>query len=40
MSISGRCKQELGLERVTLLNDVQAMATAVPYLHPGELHTL
>jgi glucokinase len=30
----------LGLEYVRLLNDVEAMATAVPHLQPGELHTV
>jgi glucokinase len=30
----------LGLESVSLLNDVEATATAVPYLRPADLHTL
>jgi glucokinase len=30
----------LGLEAVRLLNDVEAMATAVPHLRPGELSTV
>jgi glucokinase len=30
----------LGLEAVSLLNDVEAMATAVPHLRPDELHTV
>jgi glucokinase len=30
----------LGLDAVSLLNDVQAMAEAVPHLRPSELHTL
>src|SRR3954454_16942689 len=30
----------LGLELVSLLNDVEATATAVPYLEPADLHTL
>jgi glucokinase len=33
-------EQSLGLELVTLLNDVEAMATAVPYLGPAETRTL
>ena len=31
---------DLGLQRVTLLNDLQAVATAVPHLRPADLHTL
>jgi glucokinase len=33
-------QRALGLEVVSLLNDVQAMATAVPHLGPGEVQTL
>jgi len=33
-------REALGLERVTLLNDVEAMANAVPYLRPSEVRTL
>jgi glucokinase len=33
-------RESLGLELVSLLNDVEATAAAVPYLQPAELHTL
>jgi glucokinase len=33
-------EQALGLESVSLLNDVEAMAAATPHLRPGEVHTL
>ncbi len=32
--------QALGLKRVTLLNDLKAVAYAVPHLEPDDLHTL
>lgn len=32
--------QELGMQRVILLNDLQAVATAVPYLQPADIVTL
>ncbi len=32
--------EELGLQRVTLLNDLVAAAVAVPHLTPDELHTI
>jgi len=33
-------RQRLGLSRVTLLNDIAAIANGVPYLEPHEVHTL
>lgn len=33
-------RQSLGLRRVTLLNDLQAIAYAVPHLRPTELHNI
>lgn len=35
-----RLAADLGLRSVTLLNDLQAIAYAVPILEPGDLHTL
>jgi glucokinase len=32
--------QSLGLQRVTLLNDLKAIAYAVPFLEPADLHTV
>lgn len=37
---AARLCSALGLESVQLLNDLQAMATAVPHLLPRELHTV
>jgi glucokinase len=37
---ASRLQAALGLESVRLLNDVEAMATAVPHLEPSELRTL
>jgi glucokinase len=33
-------RQTLGLQRVMLLNDLNAVAYAVPHLQPDELHTI
>ena len=33
-------REGLGLERVSLLNDLKAIAHAVPHLEPAEIHTL
>lgn len=33
-------REALGLEWVSVLNDVEAMATAVPHLRPDEVHTV
>ncbi len=33
-------RQSLGLRRVTLLNDLQAIAYAVPHLEPSQLHNI
>ncbi|NOX63041.1 MAG: glucokinase [Chloroflexi bacterium] len=35
-----RLQDALGLERVSLINDVQAIAYAAPHLEAGDLHTL
>ena len=35
-----RLAETLDIGRVSLLNDLQAMAYAVPVLHPAELHVL
>jgi glucokinase len=37
---ASRLQAALGLESVRLVNDVEAMATAVPHLEPSELRTL
>src|SRR5665647_3812642 len=33
-------RRDLGLRRVTLLNDLTAVAVSVPHLRPNELHTI
>ena len=35
-----RLRELLGIENVTLLNDLQSIAYAIPYLSPQDLHTL
>ena len=37
---SAPCRQSLGLQRVTLLNDLKAIAYAVPHLGPADLHPI
>jgi len=33
-------REELGMERVSLINDLTAVAVSIPHLRPDELHTL